>query len=71
MLIDITMDGTDGLTAARYIRELDVKAQIVMLTQHNERAYRDEAMAIGVKAYILKEHLGSILSILKHPTESR
>lgn len=71
VLMDIMMGGSDGLAAARQIREFDPNARIVMLTQYNERAYRDEAHLIGVEAFILKEYLGTILPLLTPQTEEQ
>ncbi|MBX2992957.1 MAG: response regulator transcription factor [Bacteroidetes bacterium] len=71
VLMDIMMGGSDGLVAARQIREIDPHARIVMLTQFNERAYREEAKAIGARGYVLKEYLGSILPLLSSQSEAR
>lgn len=71
VLMDIRMDGSDGLVAARQIREFDPEANIVMLTQYSERAYREEADAVGVKGYVLKEYLGNILPFLNSQEEAQ
>lgn len=64
ILMDIMAGVSDGLTAARRIREINPEARIVMLTQYNERAYRNEASALGAEAYVLKENLDCIIPIL-------
>jgi CheY-like chemotaxis protein len=64
VLMDIMMEPMDGLVAARKIKELDPSARIVIVTQHNERAYRDAARETGVAAYVLKENIDDLRSVL-------
>ncbi len=64
VLMDITMDTMDGLTAAKQIRAAYPQARIVMLTQYNEQVYRDAAAEIGVNGFVLKEHIEELRVLL-------
>lgn len=54
ILMDINMPGTDGLTAAAQIRELQPDAVIVILTGYSYFEYAQTAIRAGVDDYILK-----------------
>lgn len=54
VLMDIRMPGTNGLEAAKSIRELVPDAVIIMLTAMEEFAYAKEALSIGASEYLLK-----------------
>jgi len=64
VLMDIAMEPVDGLAASRAILGSHPEAKIIILTNYDEARYRAAANEIGTKAFILKEHLGDILSIL-------
>ncbi len=64
VLMDIAMEPVDGLAASRAILRSHPEAKIIILTNYDEARYRAVANEIGTKAFILKEHLGDILSIL-------
>jgi DNA-binding NarL/FixJ family response regulator len=64
VLMDIGMEPMDGLAASRVIRAAHPDAKIIILTNYDEVRYRTAAREAGAKAFILKEHLGDILSIL-------
>jgi DNA-binding NarL/FixJ family response regulator len=52
VLMDVRMPGMDGLTAARYIKKKWPKIRIVLLTMYD--TYREEALAAGAEAYLIK-----------------
>jgi DNA-binding NarL/FixJ family response regulator len=73
VLMDIGLPGINGLEATRRILRADPNAKVLIVTQYNEREYREEAGDIGAKGYVLKENLDSIPEILladiaSHPT---
>jgi DNA-binding NarL/FixJ family response regulator len=54
ILLDIGLPGISGLEAARQIRKVAPKSQIVFLTQHNSLEMVREAMSTGAHGYIVK-----------------
>jgi len=64
VLMDIAMEPMDGLAASRTILAAHPQAKIIILTNYDEARYRTAAKEAGAKAFILKEHLSDILSIL-------
>lgn len=72
MLLDIEMPGMDGFKATRMIRAHFPKARILILTQHDSPALREEARKAGAIAYVLKDRLkdlpGIISSLLLDPS---
>ena len=65
VLMDIKLGQMDGLTAARMILGTFPEARIIVLTNHDDQAFREEAAAIGVRSYQLKEDLREIEGILE------
>lgn len=55
LLADLKMPRMDGLTLIRKIRQIDQEIQIIILTCHDDFALAREAIALGVKDYILKQ----------------
>ena len=54
VLMDITMPGKDGLTAAKEILALHPDAKIIMCTALGQQNMLAEAIKAGVKDYIVK-----------------
>ncbi len=55
VLLDVTMPGRSGLDAAEEIRKAAPKAQILVLSMHDDPSYVREAFASGASGYLLKE----------------
>jgi len=53
-ILDVKMPGSDGLAAARDIRDLDIKVAVLILTAFSQRNLIDEARDAGVAAYLVK-----------------
>lgn len=53
-VLDITMQGLNGLDAAQRIRKSSPETKIVILTMHDESPYVIEALRADVNAYVLK-----------------
>lgn len=69
VLMDISMKGIGGIQATRDIRRIDPEARIVMVTEHGDRRHRDEARAAGACAFVLKENLLSLPSLLQERSD--
>ena len=53
-ILDVKMPGSDGLAAARAIRDLDIKVAVLILTAFSQRNLIEEARDAGVAAYLVK-----------------
>ena len=49
------MPGKTGLEIAKVLREDESPVQVVILTMYKDQEFFDEAMALGIKGYLLKE----------------
>jgi len=54
VILDVKMPGSDGLAAARAIRDLNLKVAVLILTAFSQRNLIDEAREAGVAAYLVK-----------------
>lgn len=64
LLMDIRMQGITGIQAAKQILQADPMAKILFLTTFSDDAYIADALRIGAKGYILKQHFESIVPAL-------
>lgn len=55
VVLDLSMPGMSGVTAAREIKAATPKVAVVVLTRHTEHAYVQEVFAAGADAYVLKQ----------------
>ena len=55
VVLDLTMPGMSGLTAARALKDRAPSTAVVALTRHDDDAYVQELLAAGASAYILKQ----------------
>lgn len=65
MLMDIRMGGITGLEAGSEILSKDSKAKILFLTTFEDDEYIINALKLGAKGYILKQHFEGIVPALK------
>ena len=71
VLMDIKMNGVDGLAATRQIMTLFPEARIVIVTSYDEGSFRDEARQAGACGYVLKENLLELTAILSSVNPAR
>jgi DNA-binding NarL/FixJ family response regulator len=71
VLMDIAMEPMDGLTASRTIVAQHPDAKIIILTGYDEARYRIAAKEAGARAFVLKEHLSDVLSIISREESHR
>ena len=81
VLMDISMQGIDGIEACRQIKALYPGVQVLILTVHEDKALLQEALHAGASGYILKralkpELISAIQAVVKgdiyvHPSMTR
>lgn len=54
VMLDITMEGMDGLTALKHIRQYDPQAPVVMCTADTKEASIVEAISMGAVGFVAK-----------------
>lgn len=55
VILDVSMPRLNGVTAAWQIGKLAPAVRIIMLTVHADQAYVTQALAAGVRGYVLKQ----------------
>ena len=71
VLMDICMPGMDGIEATERIREMDPSATVVMVTEHDEKLYRETAKQAGAADYFLKENLIALQAYVETTNATR
>src|SRR5215471_2534646 len=61
VLLDLVMPQVSGLEVMRWIKTEHPKIKVIIVTVHDEDAYRQAAEASGADAYLLKKTLGTVL----------
>lgn len=61
VLLDVSMPGMGGFTTAKKLREMQPDLGIILVSQYSERIYAEEALQMGVNAYVLKRNAGKDL----------
>jgi DNA-binding NarL/FixJ family response regulator len=61
VLLDISMEGVNGLEALPHLRQAFPSMGIIVLTQHNLEGYREAALAAGADGFVVKRSLVSDL----------
>jgi DNA-binding NarL/FixJ family response regulator len=64
VLMDIEMLPMDGLTASKTILTNHPSAKIIVLTSYDDAGYRKAAHDAGTLAFISKEHLNELNTVL-------
>jgi DNA-binding NarL/FixJ family response regulator len=55
VVLDLSMPGVSGLSAARMLKAAGAHSAIVALTRHDDAAYVHELLEAGAAAYVLKQ----------------
>jgi|SRR5690606_33669040 len=64
VLLDIQMEGMDGIEAAEIIRKQSSQTKIIIVTNYNDKPLREKAKLAGADDYFLKENLLGLKEIL-------
>lgn len=65
LLMDIRMDGMNGIEVAEILLKQDPGAKILFLTTFSDDDYIIKALQIGAKGYLLKQNFESIVPSIK------
>lgn len=65
LLMDIRMEGMNGVEASEHILKRHPDAKILFLTTFSDDEYIVKALSLGVKGYILKQNFDSIIPALE------
>ncbi len=55
LIVDISLDGPDGLDLLKYIRTHDPSLPVLILSMHDESIYAERALRAGANGYIMKQ----------------
>ena len=62
ILMDIAMPQLNGLEAARQILSANLESRIIILSAHDDDAYLENAIALGVAGFLIKQTSANILA---------
>jgi DNA-binding NarL/FixJ family response regulator len=73
MIVDISLNGPDGLELLKNIRTRYPTLPVLILSMHDESIYAERALRAGANGYIMKHEaaekvLGAVRQILNHET---
>jgi len=55
-VLDIDMPNEDGFAVVRRVRDNRLPVAVILLTMHNDELHFNEALDLGVKGYLIKDH---------------
>ena len=55
LIVDVSLDGPDGIELLKTIRARDAKLPVLMLSMHDESLYAERALRAGANGYIMKQ----------------
>lgn len=60
-VVDISMDGMDGLELTRRLKEADPSMKILIVSMHGEPRYVEDALEAGATGYAIKDNVHAVL----------
>ncbi|MFZ0593442.1 MAG: response regulator transcription factor [Bryobacteraceae bacterium] len=69
VLMDIQMEGLDGISATRQVKAVDPMARIIIVTDYDQPDLREAAYQAGACGYVLKENLLELVPLLEEFAE--
>lgn len=61
VVMDVSMPGMDGISAAREILKAQPSTAIIILSMHDSKQLMESARKIGIRGYVTKGQAGSAL----------
>jgi len=71
VLMDIQMDGMDGIPATRQIKGIDPTARVIIVTDYDQPDLQEAASQAGACGYVLKENLLELVRLLGEVSERK
>jgi CheY-like chemotaxis protein len=65
VLMDIQLEGTDGIAATQQIKAADPMARIIIVTDYDQPDLREAARKAGASGYVVKENLLELVDLLQ------
>lgn len=59
LIIDISLDGNDGIELIKKVRSTDKEILILCFSMHDEKLFAERALRVGANGYIMKESGGT------------
>lgn len=56
VLLDINMPGKNGIEVLKFIRQKNMKCEVIMLTNHADGYYRQQCRELGAKHFLDKSN---------------
>jgi DNA-binding NarL/FixJ family response regulator len=67
VVIDISLEGTSGLTLAKSLRSRSPGMRLLVLSMHPESLYAERALRAGASGYVMKRESGrKLLAAMRH-----
>ena len=64
VLMDIEMEGMDGISATREITKNDKNSHVIIVTNYDEKQFREAAASAGAAGFVSKENLFELNEII-------
>lgn len=61
ILMDIRLPGISGIEAMKEIFKRGIETEVVVITNHDEAIYREEALNAGARNFVLKRNMWNTL----------
>ncbi len=65
VVMDIRIKPLNGIKTTKMLKDIHPNAKIIMLTSHDEPEYRNAAREAGANAYVLKENLAHLKTLIE------
>ncbi len=60
-IVDISMDGMDGIELTRRLKDNDSDLKVLIVSMHGETRYVEDALEAGANGYALKDNIHALL----------
>ncbi len=67
VVMDMRMPGMGGVKATEAICKLDPTARVIVISQFTETEFSEQAMRAGALAFVAKENIAQLVSLINAP----